>query len=114
GRSGRWSVAGRVKKRMKICRVIGKNVGWVNGFHAANFWRLFQKSPLAPVLGGEGSGVRGFLSLKLRAPHPNPSPPSTGARGFRNSLFGLSSPTAIFRAFRSEREFRRPFCNTSR
>jgi hypothetical protein len=35
--------------------------------------------PLAPVLRGEGLGVRSLVAEN--APHPNPSPPSTGARG---------------------------------
>ena len=39
--------------------------------------------PLAPVLRGEGSGVRGLRHFP-RAPHPNPSPRSTGARGEPN------------------------------
>jgi glyoxylase-like metal-dependent hydrolase (beta-lactamase superfamily II) len=39
-------------------------------------------SPLAPVLGGEGLGVRGAGSLAESEPlTPNPSPLSTGARG---------------------------------
>src|SRR5262249_26474322 len=42
----------------------------------------FQKSPLAPVLRGEGLGVRGFV-VEANPPHPNPSPPITGERGFR-------------------------------
>jgi acyl transferase domain-containing protein/3-hydroxymyristoyl/3-hydroxydecanoyl-(acyl carrier protein) dehydratase len=39
-------------------------------------------SPLSPVLGGEGSGVRGSASASRPRPlTPNPSPPSTGERG---------------------------------
>ncbi len=39
--------------------------------------------PLSPVLGGEGSGVRGLLRVVVcRSPlTPDPSPPSTGERG---------------------------------
>jgi hypothetical protein len=40
-------------------------------------------SPLSPVLRGEGLGVRGLGFDGTCPPHPNPSPPSTGARGFR-------------------------------
>ena len=38
-----------------------------------------------PCTRGRGVGVRGRLVQK-QPPHPNPSPPSTGARGFGNSL----------------------------
>ncbi len=38
-------------------------------------------SPLSPVLGGEGSGVRALKQPTALPPHPNPSPPSTGERG---------------------------------
>ncbi len=41
--------------------------------------------PLSPVLGGEGSGVRGLRQTTTRCSPltPNPSPPSTGERGER-------------------------------
>jgi len=35
---------------------------------------------------GERVGVRGKSLTKYKAPHPNPSPRSTGARGFRAAL----------------------------
>src|SRR4051794_27828480 len=38
-------------------------------------------SPLSPVLGGGGWGGGGRLFRKEHPPHPNPSPPNTGARG---------------------------------
>ncbi len=39
--------------------------------------------PLSPVLGGEGSGVRGLRQTTTRCSPltPDPSPPSTGERG---------------------------------
>ena len=36
-------------------------------------------SPLSPVFGGEGLGVRGMITST--APSPQPSPPKTGERG---------------------------------
>jgi chaperonin cofactor prefoldin len=45
-----------------------------------------RQAPLAPVLGGEGLGVRGFSHGKSRPLTPNPSPRSTEARGFPNRL----------------------------
>ena len=41
-------------------------------------WRLAKISPLSPVFGGEGLGVRGGLAST--APSPQPSPPKTGER----------------------------------
>src|SRR5438876_115214 len=56
----------------------------------------FGVAPLSPVLGGEGSGVRGIESFaKTWVPAgdsvpltPSPSPPSTGERGAGGSLTG--------------------------
>ncbi len=50
--------------------------------HVHSGFRLLL-SPLSPVLGGEGSGVRGKVSAATLAPHPNPSPLRTGERGFK-------------------------------
>src|SRR6267378_2555688 len=38
-------------------------------------------SPLSPVAGGEGWGVRGTASRRIPTPSPRPSPPSRGERG---------------------------------
>ncbi len=43
--------------------------------------RSMDKTPLSPVLRGEGPGVRGEPTRQHRPPHPNPSPLSTGERG---------------------------------
>ena len=40
-----------------------------------------RKVPLAPVLRGEGSGVRDQKTRKKSPPHPNPSPPEYRGRG---------------------------------
>ena len=52
---------------------------------AARGLESVRNAPLSPVLGGEGSGVRGVSLGTLQPPHPNPSPPSTGERGFSDS-----------------------------